>query len=107
MIVYCDGSMNWIAERDTGEKIPLTNDEIQDIYWFMRREKLWEEVSLRMEDIDFNDAANGAEIAAVEKKMDNILDYMMEQEYRTDGVITDIMWDAIEKFCPEVYAAGL
>lgn len=41
MIVYRDG-MNWIAERDTGEKVPLTNDEIQDIYWFMRREKLWE-----------------------------------------------------------------
>lgn len=103
MIVYRDG-MNWIAERDTGEKIPLTNDEIQDIYWFMRRETLWDEVIQRMEDIDANDVAGGTEIASVEKKKDSILNYIMEQEYRTDDVMGDIVWDAIEKFCPDVYS---
>lgn len=103
MIVYRDGPMSWIAERDTGEKIPLTYNEIQDIYWFMRREKLWEGVSLRLEDIDANDAAAGAELAAIEKQKDNILNYMMEQEHRTDDVMGDIVWDAIKKFCPDVY----
>ncbi len=103
MIVYRDGPMNWIAERETGEKIPLTYNEIQDIYWFMRRETLWEEVTMRMEDIDANDAAGGTEIAAVEKKKDSILDYMMAQEYRTDDVMGDIVWDAIQRFCPDIY----
>jgi len=65
MIVYRDGPMSWIAERDTGEKIPLTYNEIQDIYWFMRREKLWEGVSLRLEDIDANDAAADTEFASI------------------------------------------
>lgn len=104
MIVYRDGPMSWIAERDTGEKIPLSYSEIHDIYWFMRRENLWEEVSMRIEDIDANDAASGTEIATVEKKKDDILNYMMEQEYRTDDVMGDIVWDAIEKFCPDVYS---
>lgn len=103
MIVYRDGPTSWVAERDTGEKIPLAYNEIQDIYWFMRREKLWEEVTMRMEDIDANDAAGGTEIATVEKKKDDILTYIMEQEYRTDDVIGDIVWDAIERFCPDVY----
>lgn len=106
MIVYRDGPMSWIAERDTGEKIPLADNEIQDIYWFMRREDLWDDVILRMEDIDFGDGANGAEIAAVKKKKDDILNYIMEQEYRTDDVMLDIFWDAIEKFCPDVYAGS-
>lgn len=103
MIVYRDGPMDWIAERDTGEKIRLSYNEIQDIYWYMRREALWEEVSMRIEDIDANDHAYGAEIEAVEKQKDNILNYMMEQEYQTDDVVSGIVWDAIEKFCPEVY----
>ncbi len=106
MIVYRNGPMDWIAERETGEKIPLTYNEIQDIYWFMRRETLWEEVTMRMQDIDDNDAAAGAEIAVVEKKKDSILDYMMAQEYRTDDVMSDIVWDAVEKFCPDVYAGS-
>ncbi len=106
MIVYRNSPMGWIAERETGEKIHLTDNEIQDIYWFMRRETLWEEVAMRMEDIDANDAAGGVEIAAVEKKKDSILDYMMAQEYRTDDVMGDIVWDAIEKFCPDVYVAS-
>ncbi len=104
MIVYRNSPMGWIAERETGEKIHLTDNEIQDIYWFMRRETLWEEVTMRMEDIDANDAAGGVEIAAVEKKKDSILDYMMAQEYRTDDVMGDIVWDAIQKFCPDVYS---
>ncbi len=104
MIVYRNSPMGWIAERETGEKIHLTDNEIQDIYWFVRREMLWEEVAMRMEDIDDNDAAGGTEIAAVEKKKDSILDYMMAQEYRTDDVMSDIVWDAIEKFCPDVYS---
>lgn len=103
MIVYRDGPMSWIAERETGEQIQLTYNEIQDIYWFMRMEKLWEEVSLRLEDIDANDAAAGAELAAIERQKDNILNYMMEQEHRTDDVMGDIVWDAIEKVCPDVY----
>lgn len=106
MIVYRDGPMNWIAERDTGEKIPLTYNEIQDIYWFMRREKLWEEVTMRVEAIDDNDAAGGAELAAVEKKKERILDYIMQREWRTDDVMGDIVWDAIENLCPDVYAAS-
>jgi len=28
---------------------------------------------------------------------------MMEQEHRTDDVMGDIVWDAIKKFCPDVY----
>lgn len=103
MIVYRDGPMNWIAERDTGEKIPLTYNEIQDIYWFMRREILWEQVAMRLEDIDDNDAAGGAVIASVEKKKDDIVSYIMDHDYRTDDVMGDVVWDAIAKFCPDIY----
>lgn len=107
MIVYRDGPMNWIVERDTGEKIPLTYNEIQHIYWFMLRERMWDEVTMWMEDIDTNDAACGTEIAAMVNKKDSFLNYMMEQEYRTDDVMGDIMWDAIVKFCPDIYRGSL
>lgn len=90
MKVYYDDKnrLQWIIERDNGEKIVLSYNEVNALYWAMRDAMLWEEVDMRIE----GDPDLESHRAEIEVARESILEYM----YRYLDVSSDVIYDAID-----------